>query len=402
MAISINSLLADSDLSDASSYVSASIAPSANRLLLVAVVGFNVTGSNAPTMTGLGLTWTQIASVATLADPFQTTRITLFGAYTGAGVSPGTLTFDFGGQTQLRCLRSVCEVSGSRQSEIQSATNAVVDSSITVTLAAFADAVNNAAFGVFSSLAISNQVYNVGAGFTQLSLVETSQSEPFNYTIPLLTEWKTGEDTSVDASGDASFGRIGIAIEIEAEVAVERYIKMDAELQALAERFIKLNAHLSYPERYVKLGPVLEAIRERFLKMTAHLSYPERFVKLGPVLEALRWPYIKLNTQLQATAARYIKSHPVLQQVAETYIKLNAVFAVYERYLKIAASLTANTESFVRLKVSFTPLPERYIKLQATLVKNPPLEDLGDTPPPAATGLLSRQYMNLASVKKEV
>lgn len=210
MAIAITSLTSNSSLTDASSYATASIAPSAEDFLLASVVNFrNAGAATTPTMTGLSLTWTQIATTITTDNKL---RITMFRAYSATTPASGTLTFDFAGQVQDRCLWSICKATQASSPQIQSATNVVTASSITVTLLAFADAANNAAFGAFSHLATNNNVLNVGTGFTQIDLVTSTES---NLGVPLLTEWKIGEDLSVDASGNVGVGRVGIAIEID-------------------------------------------------------------------------------------------------------------------------------------------------------------------------------------------
>ena len=54
-------LEANSSATDASSYNTGSITPSANKLILISVFAdYTVTSSPAPTVTGCGLTWVKV------------------------------------------------------------------------------------------------------------------------------------------------------------------------------------------------------------------------------------------------------------------------------------------------------------------------------------------------------
>ncbi len=210
--ISVGNLTSDVSLTDGSSYATASISPSANHLLLAVVASFrNGAGTVAPTVTGLGLTWTQIVTTVTGDDKL---RITIFRAFSPTTPTPGALTFDFGGQTQDRCLWSICNASDAVSPQAQSGSKSINGGTCPVTLAAFADPVNNAAFGGFSFLTgLGAHSYNVGSGFTQIAQGATSEA---GLQINLLTEWKLGQDTEVDAtiSGGVTGQQVGVAIEI--------------------------------------------------------------------------------------------------------------------------------------------------------------------------------------------
>lgn len=209
MAIAFNHLTNGSSATDASSYSTASVSPASNALVLAWVITNRSGVSAAPTCSGNGLTWTQVATITfnTIASPNR--RLTLFKAL-GASPSAGAVTFDFGGNTQLNALWGVSEFSSVNTTTpvVQSATNATDSANgLTVTLAAFGSA-TNAAFGCFSNNNFGGGM-TPGAGFTEIfdfSIAENNTR--------LQAEYQLAEDTTVDVSGWASNAGAGIAIEI--------------------------------------------------------------------------------------------------------------------------------------------------------------------------------------------
>jgi hypothetical protein len=159
---------------------------------------------NVPTLSGNSLTWVQIAT-----DVNGNNRGTLFRAR-GTATS-GTVTIDYGGQTITDCSWTFISVDGAATTGtngsgaiIQSATtNFSAQTSGTVTLSAFANAAN-ATFGGF---AINNNVtITAGSGFTIVNQPGISSSRA-------AIEWKTANDTSVDATWTSSTGA-AVAVEI--------------------------------------------------------------------------------------------------------------------------------------------------------------------------------------------
>lgn len=216
MAIAAGHLTSSADNTDASSYTTASISPSGSALVLAAVANVHPTAAGTVTLSGNGLTWVEVATV-TLDGTER--RLTLFRAM-GASPSAGAVTITLS-NTAESCAWSIVELSGvatggtnGSAAVVQSATNSAVDAaSLVVTLAAFADAVANAAFGAFAkngSVAI-----DPGSGFTELG--EGAATTP---AVRAQSEWKSGQDTSVDASqatGTGNWG--GIAVEVAAAAA---------------------------------------------------------------------------------------------------------------------------------------------------------------------------------------
>lgn len=224
MAVTQTNKLFAASATDATSYNTASVTPTANRLYLLAV--WSRTGitadPNAPTVTGAGLTWVQVATVVYDNTSSSRRRLTVFRAM-GAG-SAGALTIDFGGQTQTSATWDLTEFDGVDTSGtngsgavVQSATNfdgGTTATSITATLSAFGS-VNNATYGAGGSGQTGNTAA-VGSGFTQIS-----NGSPDGEAGQLcITEFKNSNDTTVDASFTPTGSEIGIiGVEIKAAAA---------------------------------------------------------------------------------------------------------------------------------------------------------------------------------------
>lgn len=203
-------------------YTTASLTPVANRLYMLSVHGRISTGSVQPvcsSVTGAGLTWVQANFSDTDTSGTDRQSVYTFRAM-GTG-SAGALTITFSGQTLQRACWSLdefdgCDTSGTNGSGaiVQTAKTNDAGSgstSVTVTLAAFADAVNNAAYGVFGHQV--QEAITHGSGFTELS-----DQAPLGV-LALQTEWRLGQDTSVDASWATGARSSGHAFELKAAAA---------------------------------------------------------------------------------------------------------------------------------------------------------------------------------------
>lgn len=211
-AISYSSLTGSFSTTDATSYTTASITPSANKLILLSVLSVQTGGPPVPTITGNGLTWVEVDS--NLNTTTNNRRITIFRAM-GAFPSTGTITIDFGGSTQARCIWSVSEFDGvdtggtNGSSAIVQTTETSATpgnaTSVTLTLSAFADTAN-VAYGLmwlFSAEDITN-----GSGFT--SIYENSSGEGAQN---MSTQYKLNDNT-VDWSWTSNVTYGAIALEI--------------------------------------------------------------------------------------------------------------------------------------------------------------------------------------------
>jgi hypothetical protein len=137
------------------SFNTASISPTANRLVLASVLNADSDGSAAtPTGSGNGLTWQQIATVTFFSG---LARLTLFRAM-GASPSAGAFTASFGADSQdIVCTINICEIGdgvetgGSHGSAavVQNDPNTGDGTALSAALAAFTSA-NNATFAVWA------------------------------------------------------------------------------------------------------------------------------------------------------------------------------------------------------------------------------------------------------------
>ncbi len=139
---------------DAASYATGSWTPPTNDLIILYVFNRATTGApNTPTVSGNGLTWTQIKTVV---DSGNLRRMTLFGA-NASGSSAGATTIDFAGQTQTMCYAfffqatSVDLSGGVAAAFVQSPTGTGSATSGSITLAAAGSADNRPISGWFHS-----------------------------------------------------------------------------------------------------------------------------------------------------------------------------------------------------------------------------------------------------------
>lgn len=211
MAVVATHLTTDSSGTSASSYATASISPTTNRLVLVAVRANNAGSITTPTLSGAGMTWVEVDHIEFASGQ---ANVTLFRSLS-ASPGSGALTIDFGAATIQQCHWSIVEFSGINTSGtngsgaiVQNATNfndGGTSTGITVTLAAFGN-VNNATFGAvgYSNTAAITE----GSGFTELA-----ENNANSRTIE--TEFRNDNDTSVDWSWASATPFVGaIAVEI--------------------------------------------------------------------------------------------------------------------------------------------------------------------------------------------
>lgn len=238
--VSASGLTTNGSNTDASSYATASITPSADKLILAWVYSIASAAPNTPTASGNGLTWVQ---VATTSDNIGNRRITLFRAM-GASPSSGAVTFDFGGQTQIGCAWSVVEydnvdTSGSNGSG--AIVQAVADgsganaTSFSITLSSFGSTLNATAGGFGIPLNTSGQP-SVGSGFTS-----TGQRNQDNPNLAIASEFREDNDTSVDMSSGASsvpWAAIAVELKRSTDQKVQQTITGKANIRATATKII--------------------------------------------------------------------------------------------------------------------------------------------------------------------
>jgi hypothetical protein len=191
------------------------ISPQADRLLIACVT--NAKASAPDVITSLasdGLTWVPMETQVNSAD---TIRISSFRAM---GAAPGsdtiTMTFpDIPTHVQWQVLEFAgVDTSGTHGSGaiVQATKNSgAATTTLTVTLAAFGDATNNAGQACFGSGANTTFTAETGNGWAEIS-TEQNVTSP---TGTLGEMFKVGEDTSALGTFGSSAGVIGIAHEIK-------------------------------------------------------------------------------------------------------------------------------------------------------------------------------------------
>lgn len=209
MALLFTNLAAVQSTTDTNSYATGSISPTGNRLILVSITSYPVSGAGAAPsgVSGNGITYEKITE-RIYSGINMTTSI-----WRGMAASPsaGAVTASFAAN------QSECEIVVDQSNEevdtsgtngsgaiVQSASNdASGTSGVTVTLAAFGSA-NNAAYAAYGSGAAT---INAGSGFT--SLGTTVGGDIFS-----LTQYKLN-DTTAEVTG-GTFWTGGIAVEVKA------------------------------------------------------------------------------------------------------------------------------------------------------------------------------------------
>lgn len=200
---------------DATSYATASVAPHAYNLLLLAVVSAKATTPEIPTVTGLGLTWVHVAGVS-YGSGTDLQRVDVFRAMATSPtqITPGAITITYA-TTHLACGWSLDQFAGvvttganGADAIVQSGTQSATASpgTMVVTLAAFGHA-NNVPYGAFARN--SNANFDPGTGFLLLGYEEFGAPQG-----GVLTEWKASQDATIDAvfAGDSGAGGVGLEI----------------------------------------------------------------------------------------------------------------------------------------------------------------------------------------------
>ncbi len=204
--------LASGTASSVASAASASITPTGNRLVLLAVASRIASGTpNQPTASGNGLTWVAVASLGVAGS--LNTRITVFRAM-GASPSTGAVTIDFGGQSQTRIEWSIVEfgnvtTAGSNGSgavvQSNTADSGTAQTAVSLALAAFLSSTNRPYCAI---------AHNTAEGTTPRTnwaeLHDVSTQQP-----TMETQWRSDLAEATASGSWATSGRgLMVAIEI--------------------------------------------------------------------------------------------------------------------------------------------------------------------------------------------
>ena len=226
MAVTQNPLTVGGSATNGTSYITASITPGVNLLILLAIEIDYVLAQAPPapalTISGNGLTWVLIAAdgghFVSGSSYFNYTYL-----YRSMGASPSTGGITIGTTPTADSIRwSVSEYDGVDTSGtngsgaiVQNATNRAENvTTLTVTLGAFGDSGNATygAFGAGDTSAAGDTSFTPGTGFTEIHDAATEYAA-------LGTEWRSDNDTSVDTTASKTIDLGGVAVEIKAAAA---------------------------------------------------------------------------------------------------------------------------------------------------------------------------------------
>jgi len=219
-AVAGTHLTAGGNTVNQTSYTTASITPTANNLVLAWVTNTRGATPATPTLSGNGLTWVRVATVAwgTIAAP--TARTTLFRAM-GAAPTAGAVTINFGaGSTQNGCAWTIeqfggVDTSGTNgsgavvQSVTGSANNSPAATGLSIPLAALGDP-TNATAGGFSNRV--NSATSISAGASYTAFTGAAYAAPDT---SIVAEWRATGSTTVNVTQSAVSHIGGIAVEIK-------------------------------------------------------------------------------------------------------------------------------------------------------------------------------------------
>jgi len=213
MAITANHLVTNRNAVAASSFVTASITPTFNRLVLATVCSVAGAAPNTPTLTGNGMTW---VLEKTLLDTPGNSKVSIFRSLLATPPSAGAVTIDFAAQSQQACGWSITEFAGVDTSgssgggaiaQSVSATTAAPATTATVTLAAFSN-LANVAYGGFMG-EDNASTFTAGTGFTI-----AGQSTGV-VALTVMSEYQLANATTVNCGYNGTHAVLGIAAEIK-------------------------------------------------------------------------------------------------------------------------------------------------------------------------------------------
>jgi hypothetical protein len=214
MVPTFTNLTATQNTTDAASFVTASITPTANRILFAFIANDHGSSATLPTLSGGGVSsWTQHATVLTNDSQF---RLTVFRALTGASPTSGAITVDFAGTTQTGAAWVIIEASDTiltgtngADAVAQSKTNQQASTGTTASVTfdgAWAHADNQALAGFVLD---GGRAITPGTNFASVASVVLSSPSG-----TLATVSGRDSDLVVDISWTTNTRRSGIALEV--------------------------------------------------------------------------------------------------------------------------------------------------------------------------------------------
>jgi hypothetical protein len=228
MAITEAALTSGSSATDTTSYATASVSPTASRLIIVAVHNAAQSAVNAAPPTGVAGAGLTFAALGTAQS--DTTFGTAVSFWRAMSASPGTgaLTITFA-NTQTAVNWSVFELAGVDTSGSNGAgavntntagnKNAGATASATATLGAFANANNGAICATGALVAgVTIPTCTPDTGWTEIHDTGTADG---TISIAIETQWRASNDTTALGTWSVNAGVLTVAAEIIAAAATD-------------------------------------------------------------------------------------------------------------------------------------------------------------------------------------
>lgn len=211
---------------DQSAYVTASIAPTAGRVLLAGIANERASSATAaqPSLSGGGVSsWTLVGTLTANTDE----RLSIFRANVGASPSSGAVTIDFSAETQNSCAWSIVEAADVLTTGTNAAdavaqfedASASGSSALSVTLGSALGAADNRIL-VFGFIRAASRTVTWDTGYADVSGAQASASG-----ISLVAGYgRNGDSQVVSGTWSGGGNLISMAAEVVGFVAADTTI----------------------------------------------------------------------------------------------------------------------------------------------------------------------------------
>jgi len=126
-----------------------------------------------------------------------------------------------------------------------------------------------------------------------------------------------------------------------------------------------------------------------------------KYLKGDAALRMQAEAYLKGEAALASELSRYVKGDTAFRIENFVYLKSEVLFADFQTYIKGDVDLIGTLNQYLKGDARFT-FNSTYFKGSANLMVTIPLDDLGESPPSTKPGVLSRHWLSVAAVKKDV
>ena len=126
-----------------------------------------------------------------------------------------------------------------------------------------------------------------------------------------------------------------------------------------------------------------------------------KYLKGDAALRVQAEAYLKGEAGLASALSRYVKGDTDFQVENLLYMRSETLFGDNQKYVKGDADLIGTLNRYLKGDTRFF-LTGTYLKGDASLMVTTILEDLGENPASTKPGVLSRHWLSVAAVKKDV